>query len=340
MHRRNFIRTTAALLAAAPAPRLSAQESLRNQAMTVRGAVDVHKLGPTLPHEHVLVDFIGADKISRDRYQRDDVFKVVLPHLKQARQAGCRTLVECTPAYLGRDPRLLKRLATAADLHLLTNTGYYGARDGKFLPAHAVSEDADQLAARWLDEWNKGIGESGVRPGFIKIGVDTGPLNQVNQKLVRAAARAHRESGLTIACHTGDGAAAMQEMAILRQEGVDPSAWIWVHAQNEQDANLHVRAAERGGWVEFDGIRGDTIERHVELVQNMHRHKLLNRVLLSHDAGWYSVGEQAGGKFRGYKTLFERFLAALQAAGFGSDEIDQLTVQNPANAFAINVRPR
>lgn len=332
--------TTAALVATARAPNVCANETVGKQAMTVSGAVDVKKLGTTLPHEHVMVDFIGADKISRDRYEREQVFRVVLPHLKKAKQAGCRTIMECTPAYLGRDPTLLKRLATASGLHLLTNTGYYGARNGKFLPAHAFDEDADQLAARWLDEWNNGIEDSGVRPGLIKIGVDAGPLNEVNQKLVRAAARVHLQSGLTIACHTGDGAAAMQEMAILREEGVDPSGWIWVHAQNEKNQNLHLRAAERGGWVELDGISASTIERHVELVQNMKRHKLLNRVLLSHDAGWYSVGEPDGGKFRSYSTLFAQFIPALQKAGFGSEEIDQLTVKNPANAFAIDVRAR
>lgn len=340
MHRRDFMSTTAALVATARAPNVCANETVGKQAMTVSGAVHVKKLGTTLPHEHVMVDFIGADKISRDRYEREQVFRVVLPHLKKAKQAGCRTIMECTPAYLGRDPTLLKRLATASGLHLLTNTGYYGARNGKFLPAHAFDEDADQLAARWLDEWNNGIEDSGVRPGLIKIGVDAGPLNEVNQKLVRAAARVHLQSGLTIACHTGDGAAAMQEMAILREEGVDPSGWIWVHAQNEKNQNLHLRAAERGGWVELDGISASTIERHVELVQNMKRHKLLNRVLLSHDAGWYSVGEPDGGKFRSYSTLFAQFIPALQKAGFGSEEIDQLTVKNPANAFAIDVRAR
>ena len=342
MHRRDFISTTAALIATAEDSHVSvsANETSGKQAVTVSGAIDVKKLGATLPHEHVMVDFIGADKISRDSYEREQVFEVILPRLQKAKQAGCQSVVECTPAYLGRDPILLKRLATASGLNLLTNTGYYGAGDGKFLPAHAFEEDADQLAARWLNEWKNGIEDSGVRPGFIKIGVDSGPLSEVNQKLVRAAARVHLQSGLTIACHTGDGAAAMQEMAILRHEGVDPSAWIWVHAQNDKDQNLHLRAAERGGWVEFDGISADTIERHVELVQNMKRHELLSRVLLSHDAGWYSVGEPEGGQFRSYSTLFEQFIPALQKVGFGSKEIDQLIVENPANAFAINVRPR
>jgi phosphotriesterase-related protein len=338
MNRRDFVRMALAGVAVQAGRRLAARESDQGKVITVAGPVDPSKLGRTLAHEHVLVDFIGAQQASRDRYDAEKVYQTVLPHLQRARQAGAASFVDCTPAYLARDPLLLKRLSAASGLAILTNTGYYGARDGRYLPAHAMSESADQLAGRWLSEWNEGIAGTGVRPGFIKIGVDKGPLTEVSRKLVRAAARTHLKSGLTIACHTGDGAAAMEEMEILREERVDPSAWIWVHAQSEADKKLHMRAAERGGWVEFDGIGPDSIDRHLELVRSMKERGLLSRVLISHDAGWYSVGEPGGGKFRPYTTLFERFLPALAKAGFSDDEVRTLTVKNPALAFTIRVR--
>ena len=233
---------------------------------------------------------------------------------------------------------MLKRLSEASGLHVLTNTGYYGARAGQFLPKHAHTETADQLAARWIAESTGGIESSGVRPGFIKIGVDKGPLSDNSRKLVRAAARTHLKTGLTVACHTGDGAAAMEEMELLREEGVDASAWIWVHAQNETDRTLFERASARGGWVEFDGVGPDSIERHVKLVSQMKERGRLNRVLISQDAGWYAVGEQGGGKFRSYTTMFEQFLPALAKAGFSKEEIQTLMVKNPAEAFTVRVR--
>src|ERR1044072_3556748 len=132
--------------------------------MTVRGPIAPEEMGATLPHEHVLVDFIGAAEVSRDRYDADMVFDVALPHLKRIREQGIRTLAECTPAYLGRDPELLRRLSEAAGLHLLTNTGYYGATGARPLPAPARRETADDLAARWLREWRDGIEGSSIRP--------------------------------------------------------------------------------------------------------------------------------------------------------------------------------
>jgi phosphotriesterase-related protein len=308
--------------------------------MTVSGEVSPDALGVTLPHEHVLVDFIGAEKVSRDRYDADEAFEAVLPHLQQVKALGCETLVECTPAYIGRDPELLKRLADTTDLHLLTNTGYYGAANDKYVPAHAYEETADQLSDRWTRECEEGIEDAAIRPGFMKIGVDSAQLSEIDRKLVVAAARTHVKTGLTIASHTGPGVPALEQLEVLGREGVDANAWIWVHAQSERDGDLHARAAEQGAWVEFDGIGPKTVDRHVELVSDMKRRGFLDRALVSHDAGWYRVGEPGGGQFRAFDTLFTTFLPALRDAGFSDGEIHRLTVENPARAFAIGVRAR
>jgi phosphotriesterase-related protein len=114
---------------------------------SVTGPIDAGELGLTLMHEHVLVDFIGASQVSRSRYEPDVVFTTALPFLQEVRRLGCQALVECTPAYLGRDVQLLRRLSEASGVHILSNTGYYGAAKDKHVPAFAFTETADQLAA-------------------------------------------------------------------------------------------------------------------------------------------------------------------------------------------------
>lgn len=308
--------------------------------MTVNGPIAPEQMGITLPHEHVLVDFAGAELVSPERYDREEVFETVLPYLEQVRTLGLQTLIEATPAYLGRDPLLLKQLADASGVHLLVNTGYYGARESQHLPRFALSDPADSLAARWIREWRVGIDGTGIRPGFIKIGVDGGPLSDIGRKLIQAAARTHLSTGLTIAAHTGPAAAALDQLDVLQVEGVDPSAWIWVHAQAEEDSTIHVRVAQSGAWISFDGLARDNVERYVSHVAFLKVESLIHRVLVSHDAGWYHVGEPGGGTFRPYDTLFRDFLPALEAAGFTSAEIHQLVVVNPAEAFAVRVRER
>ncbi len=94
-----------------------------------------------LVHEHVLVDFVGADAIVPGRYDADEVFRLALPKLREIRTLGSRSLLDCTPNYLGRHPKLLKRLARAADLDIWTNTGLYGARE--FIYSACLCEDGD-----------------------------------------------------------------------------------------------------------------------------------------------------------------------------------------------------
>ena len=157
-----------------------------------------HGNGVSLIHEHVMVDFIGADSIADTRWNKAEVVRRVLPFLKQIKELGCQTFVECTPEFIGRDPVILKMLADSTGLNILTNTGLYGASNNKYLPDYAYSESADQLSARWINEWTNGIGSTGIRPGFIKIGVADSSLSDLHKKLVTAAARTHLKTGLVI----------------------------------------------------------------------------------------------------------------------------------------------
>jgi phosphotriesterase-related protein len=281
----------------------------------------------------VLVDFIGAARASRSRYDPDEVVEIALPHLRRVRELGCATLVECTPAHLGRDPLLLRRLSGASGLRILTNTGFYGAASDKHVPAFAFEESAEQLAARWIAEAADGIEGTGVRPAFMKIGVDDAPLSPIDAKLVRAAGMTASKTGLPVASHTGSGTAALEEVDILERLGVAPSSFIWVHAQSERDTTYHQRLARLGAWVEFDGVSRSTLARHVDLVRHMKEAGLLGRVLVSHDAGWYHVGEPGGGTFRPFDTVFTEFVPGLRKAGFTDADVRSLLVDNPARAL-------
>lgn len=339
MNRKEFIRTTGLLVCA---PSLFSFKSTTNQKadylMTVNGAVPINKTGLILPHEHILVDFIGADKVTPSRYDADIVFAKTLPYLEQIVRSGCNTLVECTPAYLSRDVKLLQRLSKASGLHIITNTGYYGAGNGKYLPPHTYSESAGQLAARWTREWEEGIEGTNIRPGFIKIGVDAYPLSEVQHKLVEAAALTHLNTGLTIAIHTGNGEAALEEMKILKNKGVRPEAWIWTHAQNENDRAVHLQVAKEGGWVSFDGLNTQSVREYIQFLKDMKEAQMLHKVLISHDAGWYHVGEPDGGNFRPFDTVFKDLIPALEKEKFTEKDIDKLFRKNPARALAVSIR--
>jgi phosphotriesterase-related protein len=306
--------------------------------MTVKGPVKVSEMGVFLIHEHILVDFIGADSINENRWDKSLVYEKALPFLLAVKDLGCQTFVECTPEYLGRDPVLLKSLSEATGLNIITNTGYYGAVNDNFIPKHAYTESAEQLSSRWINDWINGIGTTGIKPGFIKIGVDSKSLSDIDKKLVVAAAKTHHQTGLIIASHTGPAIPAFEQLEILKNEGVSPEAFIWVHAQGEEDLNNHVKAARMGAWIGLDGINENNCEEYVSMIKNLKENNLLNKVLLSHDAGWYDPAKEDGGEYRGYTTLFEKLIPLLKKDGFSEKEINQVLVTNPAEAFIIRIR--
>lgn len=305
---------------------------------TVLGRVPVKELGFTLPHEHVLCDFIGAEKTHAGRWKRDEVVAAILPNLKQLKERGVCTFVDCTPAYIGRDPVILKTLAQESGLHIVTNTGYYGGAGDKFVPKHAYEETAEQLAARWLKEWEKGIGGTGIKPGFIKIGIDEVPaekpqLSEIDAKLVRAAAQVSRKTNLSVTCHTGGGLAGYAAVQLFIAEKANPARFVVAHSDG-QGTEFNVKVAEAGAWVSFDAVGWRPTQEHLAIVLPLLQ-KHPERVLLSMDSGWYNAGEPSGGKIRPYTYLTDDFLPALRKAAVTEAQLHKITVENPATIFAL-----
>lgn len=340
LSRRQFLLATfgAGLVAVDAYGHKSSATQASGKLMTVLGEIPAGKMGKTLIHEHVLVDFIGAGKISYDRWDREEVIRKVLPFLQEAKQAGVKTFFDCTPAFLGRDPVLLKSLAEKTGLHFVTNTGYYGAVGNKYLPAWVQEETDKHLAQRWINEFKQGIENTGIRPGFIKISVDEGKLSDLHQKLVRTAAITHLGTGLTICSHTGKAPAAFEQLDILQTIGVKPDAFVWVHAQAEGDKSLHAKAARLGAWVSLDAIGWGDLENFADSIARLKDQQLLHRVLISHDAGWYQPGEPEGGKFIGFTNIFTKLIPLLKQKGFTATDVDQLLVKNPGAAFTTGVK--
>lgn len=301
---------------------------------TVGGMINPSQLGFCLTHEHVMSNF-GGEMALDPGYEHEKLMAQVLPYLKKVKSLGADTIIDCTTAYFGRDVKTLQKLAAQSGLQIMTNTGYYAAADDRYVPEHAYEEEAETIANRWLSEWVDGIQDTGIYPGFIKVAVDGGSISEIDAKLFRAAAKTHRKSGLTIACHTGNNPeAARQEREILAEEGVSPSAWIWTHANQLESVEPLLEAARTGGWISLDGVRENSIDHHLALLKELKKAGFLEQVLLSHDGNSFP----RGGAIRPYDAIFTTFIPRLHQEGFSQREIRQLTVLNPRKAFTINIR--
>jgi len=300
---------------------------------TVRGRIHPSELGLTLMHEHVLCDFIGAEKTGPHRWDRAQVAERMAPYLQAIADQGIKAFVDCSPRYIGRDPLLLRHLSERTGLHILTNTGFYKE---PFLPPWVFEVSAEELAEHWVAEWQEGIEGTGVRPGFIKIAVNPGALVPIQQKIVRAAALTHLQTGLLVASHTGEAQAAFESLGIAEKAGMDLARYVIVHANGIADLADHDALAARGAWLEYDGLRADTAEWHLTLVRHALERGYGDQILLSHDAGWYEAGQPQGGTVRPYTYLMAEFVPLLRQAGLGEEEIHRLLVENPRRALTIS----
>ncbi len=305
---------------------------------TVLGDISPDDINLILPHEHLFTDLRGPDVEDYAQADPKHVLSVMLPFLIDAHKAGVTAFVECSTIGVGRNINILRTLAKSTRVHILAPTGLY--RD-EYIPAIYRDKTIDEIVDLFIIELTKGIGMSRSKAGFIKIAVsDDGP-RPIEVRNIRAAARASKLTGASIASHTIGGRAAMEEIEILEDEGVDLNKFIWVHAGSEPQQSFHFEAASKGVYVEFDSIGNpDSDEETADAVIRMLDEGYGDRVLLSHDAGWFQPG-QPGGKpdhgFRGFTALIHDFIPRLQEKGTEAHTIQLITEENPKRVFAIPV---
>ena len=115
-----------------------------------------------------------------------------------------------------------------------------------------------------------------------------------------------------------------------------PGAFVWVHAQNENDNNNYLLAAQEGCWISLDGLGWD-VEKHLEKLVFAKEHTILDKILISHDAGWYDPQKQTQ-TVKPYTNIFKELYPLLMSRGFSKQDFDLLMSNNPSEAFSIRIR--
>lgn len=304
--------------------------------MTVRGPVEGFDLGKILTHEHIIIDFRGAEFNSNNDYEIEEVISIVSPFLKEIKDLGYGGIVDCTPKFFGRNVLVLKRLSELLDIHIIASTGCFAAGNDKHVPSIYYDKDEREIAKLWIEEWESGVDETGIRPGIIKIAVDKGPLSGIDSKIVASACITHHETGLAIICHTGEKECAMQVLETIKRYKVPTNKLIIAHADSIEDRDTIFKLAEEGCYIEYDWIGLKPLEYHVQLIKETIENGFADQILLSQDGGQYSVGKNDGDKdkFRPY-TYVEKQLIPNLIKEIDIKIIDEIQRMNPIYALSV-----
>jgi phosphotriesterase-related protein len=295
---------------------------------TVLGPVSAEELGVVLPHEHVFVDLVReyrGDGLLNDR-------ALAVEELRAYVEAGGRTLVDCTSLGLGRDPQALREVAQATGLHIVMGCGFY--RD-PYLPAELDRLSVDAVADLIVRDIEEGADGTDVRAGIIgEIGSDRGHISALEERSFRAAARAHRRTGLTITTHAARWPVGIPQLDLLAEEGVDPGRVVVGHCDMVPDPAYHLAVARRGAYVQLDTVHGESeydTRCRVDWIRRLADAGFLHRVLLSQDVCLRSDYAALGGP--GYAYVPTTFAARLRQEGFSDSDLRTLLVDNPRRAL-------
>jgi phosphotriesterase-related protein len=241
----------------------------------------------------------------------------------------------------------LREISEKTGVHIVATTGFY-VED--CMPTWVSQMSIDQLS-----DWVKGEIQVGctavngdkvtdMRAGVIKTSLSRPKFSGDELRCVKAVARAHLDTGAPITSHSSGsirfqiegGNAGTQLLKLLEKEGVDPSALIVGHADENPDIDNLVTLARRGAWIQFDTIGKQHYipdEARADLVIKLKERGLLDHLLLSQDRNRKPELHKYGGP--GYLDLMNRFVPLLKGKGITDDEVRLLLVRNPRKALAL-----
>ncbi|WP_062077470.1 phosphotriesterase family protein [Demequina globuliformis] len=224
---------------------------------TVHGPIDIADAGKVMMHEHPLSLTPGPWMTAGQNRDADQV-SLAVRALAPLRDLGYGTVVDLSPYGVvgrsddGANVALLREISERSGLHIVAGTSVYLEA---YSPEWARDASLDQLTATLIADLTRGIGDSGVRAGILgeqATGFDE--ITAHEEKALRAAARAQRATGVALMTHTTHATMAMEQLAVLQDEGVDPSRVVVGHMDIHPDPGAVFAVLDAGAAIAIDTI--------------------------------------------------------------------------------------
>lgn len=187
-----------------------------------------------------------------------------------------------------------------------------------------------------IADLTEGVGEGRIRAGIIgEIGHNLDYATAQEERVLRAAARAQRATGAPLTTHASMYPVGLVQLALLAEEGVDPSRVIVGHGDTYLSLDYHLAVLATGAYLQFDTVGRAHINpdgRRADALVALLRRGWGERLLLSSDRCYRSDLVAFGGA--GYGAVFTQFFDALRERGVADEELALMTTQNPRRVLA------
>lgn len=313
---------------------------------TVRGPVATAELGTTLMHEHVFVLTPDSQANWSDEWDEEAKVAEAIDKLTQLSAIGVRTIVDPTVDGLGRDIRRVARINEAVpDLNIVAATGLYTYADvpGFFAQRGpgALPDLPEPMIDLFVRDIREGIQGTDVKAAFFKCAIDHHGLTPGVERVMRAVARAHTETGAPIMVHNRPAGNTMDDVRrVLGEEGVDPRRVQLAHVGDSADVDRLEQLAGEGYLLGMDRFGLDPIlsfDDRVATVAELCRRGCSSRLVLAHDAACYIDWLQPDLlpflPNWNYLHIHNDVVPALLERGVTPEQIDEMLVANPRTWF-------
>ncbi len=237
--------------------------------------------------------------------------------LRAAQRDGVACLVDAGLEGAGMELPFIREAARRSGLPVVKGAGFY--TEPYYPAAVAKASEAELVAAliKQADEYPAGA--------FGEIG-SWDEMTPTERKVFRAVGKAHQATNLSVFTHTGiPGKAAIEQLNLLEDSGVDPRRVAIGHLGNLDDSKVYVhkQLCRRGAYVGFDRQGGGNDAPVVPLVMALIEAGHIDNILISGDAS------------RGYGRPLTNFLPKLKAAGATDEVLHRIMVDNPRRFLAF-----
>jgi phosphotriesterase-related protein len=344
-NRREFLTQMAAASVAVALPTVLPRKP--GIVQTVRGPIDAAQLGFTLPHEHICPSSAGFWDVWPEFFGgRAPFVDLVVGKLKALHAAGVDTIVDVTPADLGRDIRLLEEVSRKSGVHIVACTGHW-LKPSLSMEARTV----DELATFFALEIERGISGTNIKPGVIKVATDAEGVTPFIERALRAAARASKATGVPVTTHTFAPKRIGEKQAdIFESEQLDPAKVCLGHCDDTDDMGYLTGLVQRGYTIGMDHIwwgaspkpGSSTVswQQRAQCIKQLVDAGYVRQIFLSND--WYfGVSMAPTGTIEALDTLnpdgmlfnTHKTIPYLKQIGVTDQQIRTITVDNPRHFF-------
>ncbi|MBE3556934.1 MAG: phosphotriesterase [Firmicutes bacterium] len=311
------------------------------QVHTVTGSIDVSSLGKTLVHEHLRVRSEEIVRQFPQLYDEGHELQRAIEQVRAAKQRGIQTICDPTVMGLGRDIRFMERVAQQTQMQIIAATGVYTYH---YLPPALENRSIDFLADLFVHDIEQGIQGTSIKAGFLKCATDAQGITPDVEKVLRAVARAQKQTGVPILTHSHPASGTgIGQMEIFEEEGVNPKSIMIGHSGDTDSLEYLLRLLSHGSYIGMDryGLTapfGCSTERRNATVVELVQRGYTDRMFLSQDAcatiDWFSE-EMATQMFPKWTMTYvtDEILPDLLANGVTQGQIDTMMIDNVQHWF-------